>query len=206
MPPMWYPFHHDEDEKERFQLSSIGIWTVALLNQEYFVVAVQQADQPGKPWGIPAGKIEATDISPHDAAARELYEETGIRIAAQWFHYITHLVSANDPKKGHLIFMVGVDKELNVTVREKTIDGLLLADPPSNVDRKEVAQLALIPIAIALSSLETNLLHVLSYKPKTTSLVLRRMQRELIARNDADIWNSTVDADWLMKRVPLNGL
>lgn len=41
---------------------------------------VEQLDQPGKPYGIPAGHLDLQDNYPHECAIRETREETGLVI------------------------------------------------------------------------------------------------------------------------------
>ena len=65
-----------------------------LLNREGLIFAGQRLDNPGEAWQMLQGGIDPGE-SPHEAALRELYEETGIapdavemlRESAYWHRY-----------------------------------------------------------------------------------------------------------------------
>ena len=72
------------------------------------LLLTRQADQPNKPWGIPAGHVETSDLSLEDTAKREVREETQLEIEvgdpfAVWYHEF--------PKEsrnfGKVVYLVG---------------------------------------------------------------------------------------------------
>lgn len=152
MPPMSYPFHDDPDEFTRFRLRSVGIWTIVRYSQKNYILAVQQADQPGNPWGIPAGHTEEKDLTPVDTANRELLEEIGV--TASKLIFLRHILSTT-PNQGHLIFATSINKsQLSITGEEAPDkNGIIYAEPPSNVDRTEIKRISLIPTNLAVTFL-----------------------------------------------------
>lgn len=47
---------------------------------ETSILLVEQMDVPGRPWGIPAGRVEHYETDPKETALRELREETGLAL------------------------------------------------------------------------------------------------------------------------------
>jgi len=75
-----------------YDVTSVGIFIHS--KDMRYMVLVQQNDQPGRPWAIPAGKVDdELDQNPQDTAAREALEEVGIQIDQSRLK----LISANSP-------------------------------------------------------------------------------------------------------------
>lgn len=68
------------------------------------------SESEGQTWGVPAGKIEAGE-SPHQAALRELFEETGIKVSSSQVKEIGKLYMQK-PKGAYTyhMFQVHLDK------------------------------------------------------------------------------------------------
>lgn len=162
-PPGWYPFHQDKDETLRFRLRSVAVWVI--FDNVYFL-AVQQADKPGNPWGIPGGRVDRRDHNYKAVAVRELKEETGIVLDENEINYLGFIFKRQKPDNGHLLYLANVKID-RIPSKDfiKDEDGTLRFNPPEEVNTTEICQLALIPLDNAFRN---NLLNGNPYHPEYT--------------------------------------
>lgn len=151
------PLHLFGEESIKYRLSSVGVWVVVKkrgVPNKY--LAVRQADQPDKPWGIPAGKISDSDLEFQDVAIRELREETGLVVNRKELIYLNYAWNKSEDKD-HLLYWTTVDiSTFDLGNSTQKLDGTIIFPPPRGVDRREISQLALIPLSLAF---EENILN-----------------------------------------------
>ena len=66
---------------------------IVLLNQDNKIFVAKRIDNPSNYWQMPQGGIDPGENS-HQAAIRELYEETGIQVP-----YMSHFANYSDPNR-----------------------------------------------------------------------------------------------------------
>ncbi|QQS39420.1 NUDIX domain-containing protein [Candidatus Woesebacteria bacterium] len=145
------PLLHFGVESVTFELSSVAVWVIVYKEgvPAYFLT-VQQADKPGNPWGVPAGKVIKSDNTPQEAGVRELREETGIIVQTDDLRYLTWSWEHPDAKSGHLMYGVEIDISQLDTKEPQVLDGgTIIFEPPASVDKQEISFLALVPVELA---------------------------------------------------------
>lgn len=171
-------------ESVKFELSSVAVWVIVEEegNPKYFMV-VRQADEEGRPWGVPAGnENEEKDRTAKEVGSRELREETGIDIDPDEMQYLHWNWERYGAKTGQLIYGISVDIEkLDINNPKILEDGTIIFDPPESVNREEIEQLALVPLDIAF---ESNILNKNPYHFEPTYRGLTSLRaRGLIERS-----------------------
>ena len=155
------------EERIEFNLSSVAVWVIVMQNDTpAYYLAVQQAEKPGMPWGVPAGKVSESDNTISDVGIRELREETGLEVDPDEMSYLHWSWEYYGADRGHLIYGVMVDIDRFVLDNPRRLDdGTVLFDPPSQVNRREIRQLALIPLELTF---RPNILNRNAYHPQET--------------------------------------
>ena len=83
------PLERFGEERVTYKLSSVGVWIiVSEEGSPKYYMAVQQADEPGLPWGIPAGKVSDVDQGFRSVGMREVQEETGMELNRDELRYL----------------------------------------------------------------------------------------------------------------------
>jgi 8-oxo-dGTP pyrophosphatase MutT (NUDIX family) len=160
-PPSWYPFHDDPAEALRYDLRSVAAQMIVHFEGQPHLLLAEQADQPGRPWGPPAGMVEPRE-TPEGAVIREVREETGIFIRQPTLAFL-RVRRSSHPGCCHMIFRCTFDGPPlgNVCGRE---GGVTYLTPPTS--GPEIGRLLLVPRQVALgpgNSAYHNLYH-----PRTT--------------------------------------
>lgn len=90
---------------------------------------LEQIDQPGKPWGIPAGHTEDSENDPRQAAVREVKEET--RMAIDDSRLKIWLVGLSPGKnKADIVYSyLATGEELGQIGQWSWVDGLRIVKP-----------------------------------------------------------------------------
>lgn len=68
-------------------LAKVEVAACYLEINEHFLLLERSTGVEAKKWGVPAGKLELNE-TPEEAAVRELFEETGIRIQPNELHSV----------------------------------------------------------------------------------------------------------------------
>ena len=162
-----YPLERFGEERVTYKLSSVGVWIiVSEEGSPKYYMAVQQADEPGLPWGIPAGKVSDVDQGFRSVGMREVQEETGLELNRDELRYLHWGWKHDGAETGYLIYAAEVDigriKGNRVQCLE---DGTILYSPPADVNRQEISLLALIPLELAF---QHNLLNDHTYHAAET--------------------------------------
>jgi len=92
------PYLFDDELTER-ECTSVGVLvhTGTLARGRYpSFLFLEQLDVEGKPWSIPAGRVEPYESHPPETAKREVLEETGMSIGADGLRDFLRI--ANGPK------------------------------------------------------------------------------------------------------------
>lgn len=110
------------------------------------VLLVKQADQKigdVNPWGIPAGRRVGNETF-LETAAREVLEETGIEIELSRFEWFCPF----GDDKVILSYEIPYSEIPNIDKAEKLGLDIKLIPPPEGVNRKEIGELALVPVEV----------------------------------------------------------
>lgn len=109
------------------------------------LLLTRQADQPNKPWGIPAGRVEPTDLSLEDTAKREVREETGLEFKNEELVEFGLIMTSTHLNRRAGLFVTFIDvSRLNTAHNFVDSDGVMCFPPPVGVDTQEIDLLGLV--------------------------------------------------------------
>jgi len=109
------------------------------------LLLTRQADQPNKPWGIPAGHVETSDLSLEDTAKREVREETGLTLDDDELVEFGLIMTGNNLNRRAGLFVACINADrLNTTHNFVDSDGVMCFPPPNGVDTHEIDLLGLV--------------------------------------------------------------
>jgi ADP-ribose pyrophosphatase YjhB (NUDIX family) len=120
----------------------VFLLVVGVVRRDEDVLMVLQAETEGSPyWTLPGGRVEPNEPLV-EALAREVAEETGVRIADQKLLYVKQVLTP-DPDPNMLVFVFTCEPASpDVSVAPQDPDGLIL-------------EAAFLPLAEAISHQET---------------------------------------------------
>jgi ADP-ribose pyrophosphatase YjhB (NUDIX family) len=120
-----------EPENRPSQTQRLGAYAVVVRDDALLLTRISAIGYPAGWWALPGGGVDHGE-SPHDAVGRELYEETGLRVASQRLvdvHHV-HVVEVGrgdmyeDYHGVHLLYAVEIEPggEPRVTETDGTTD------------------------------------------------------------------------------------
>lgn len=135
----WFSGYDPEDVIEG-KVHSVGIAVVQVIDGEFRHLLIQHADRPGRPFDIPAGKVDPDDENPIMTALRELYEETRIETYPNCLTPLTYVLNGEKISLQYLVINPIHPLLINM-LRVRTHEDRIYTRTPNTVESAEIAQL-----------------------------------------------------------------